>query len=83
MDPFPRVCPAWGTPAEPLLTIAGYERDGGTHSWIPYEDRAAAVSSSSPADLAHPSRTQIGRGYDQIVSVCPASPGHPHVQLMQ
>jgi hypothetical protein len=82
-DPYAQPCPVCGTPTEPLLTIAGYEWDGAGDSWIPYEDQAVGSSSSSPADLAQPSRIQIGRGYDQIVRVCPVSPDHPHVQLMQ
>lgn len=82
-DPFPQFCPVCGTPTEPLLTIAWTEWDDSTRSWIPYEDQAAGISSSSPAYLAGPSGIQIASGYDQIVRVCPASPDHPHVQLMQ
>ncbi|MBV9381404.1 MAG: hypothetical protein JOY82_17970 [Streptosporangiaceae bacterium] len=80
-DPYDQPCPVCGTPAEPLLTIAWTEWDDSTHSWIPHEDRAAGISSS--AYPAQPSGIQIARGYGQIVRVCPASPGHPHVQLMQ
>ena len=82
-DPYAQPCLVCGTPTEPLLTIAWSEWDGAGDSWIPYEDQAVGISSSSPAYLAQPSRIQIGRGYDQIVRVCPVSPDHPHVQLMQ
>lgn len=82
-DPYAQPCPSCGTPTEPLLTIAGYEWDGADTSWIPYEDRAAASAARRIPDPARPSAVQIGRGYDQIVRVCPASHDHPHVRLMQ
>ncbi|MFB9838413.1 hypothetical protein [Actinoallomurus acaciae] len=82
-DPYDQPCPVCGTPTEPLLTIAGFEWDSDADSWIPYEDQAAGISSSSPAYLAQPSQIQIGRGYNQIVRICPTSHDHPHVQLVQ
>lgn len=83
-DPYTQPCPSCGTPTEPLLTIAWAEWDGGSHSWVPYEDRAAGIPDIGyPDGPGYPTRILIGRGYDQIIRVCPASSDHPHVQLMQ
>ncbi|MEV5651072.1 hypothetical protein AB0L57_22710 [Nocardia sp. NPDC052254] len=82
-DPDTAPCSSCGTPTEPLLTIAGGEWQSGGDSWITDEDRAADISSSSPAYLAKPSGIEIGRGYSLIIRACPTSPDHPHVQLMQ
>lgn len=38
-DPRPQSCPACDTTMVPLLTIATYEWDASTRSWIPEEDR--------------------------------------------
>ncbi|MET9030082.1 hypothetical protein ABZW96_31320 [Nocardia sp. NPDC004168] len=78
-DPFPQPCPTCGTETEPLLTIASSEWDAGTHSWIPYEDQALAgdYSTTTGPDVT------IARGYNMILRVCPISPDHPHIQLMQ
>lgn len=83
-DPYAQPCPVCGTSTEPLLTIAGAEWDSASHSWIPDEDRAAGLLDIGyPDGPGHPTKICIGRGYDQIVRVCPASLDHPHVQLMQ
>ncbi|WP_257231724.1 hypothetical protein [Streptomyces sp. Rer75] len=37
-DPAPRFCPACDTEMDPLLTIATFEWDDSTRSWIPDED---------------------------------------------
>lgn len=78
-DPFPQPCPTCGSETEPLLTVASCEWDAGTHSWIPYEDQALAddYSTTTGPDVT------IARGYNMILRVCPTSPDHPHIQLMQ
>ncbi|MDI3403273.1 hypothetical protein [Streptomyces cavernicola] len=73
-DPVPRSCPACATEMVPLLTIATFEWDDSTRSWIPDE--------AAPAPT-RPTAVQIGRGYKQQLYVCPAAPEHPHTELMQ
>ncbi|WP_225728734.1 MULTISPECIES: hypothetical protein [unclassified Nocardia] len=82
-DPYPQPCPTCGTPTRPLLTIATSEWDSSQHSWIPYEDRDTAVGIGYPDGPGYPTKIVIARGYNQIISVCPASSDHPRVQLMQ
>ncbi|MEV0251640.1 hypothetical protein AB0H76_33980 [Nocardia sp. NPDC050712] len=77
MDPFPQPCPTCGTETEPLLTMASTEWDGATRSWIPYEDQALEAGTAIGPGVT------IARGYNMILRVCPASPDHPHIQLIQ
>lgn len=80
-DPRTPYCSACDAAMEPLLTIATSEWDAGTFSWVPYEDQAlASVDDREPAS---PTMVQVGRGYNQQVYVCPATPEHPHTELMQ
>ncbi|MBO0853639.1 MAG: hypothetical protein J2P18_07715 [Nocardia sp.] len=75
--PSPQPCRVCGTETEPLLTLATYE--WGDEHWVPVEDR-----DGSPYNAArNPVGIRIGRGHNMIINICPASPDHPHVQLMQ
>jgi hypothetical protein len=80
-DPCPQYCSACGSRMEPLLSIASDEWQPDVGSWIPYEDRAAASHTADP-DPARPTRVGI-HGYDLNVLACPATPEHPHAELLQ
>ncbi|MEU6393596.1 non-ribosomal peptide synthetase [Streptomyces sp. NPDC046939] len=84
-DPVPQSCPACATTMHPLLTISTFEWDRSKRSWIPYEmqERAAAPTRAGRPRPARPTAIQIGRGYKQQLYVCPATPEHPHTELMQ
>ncbi|MGW6391206.1 hypothetical protein ACWFR1_12055 [Streptomyces sp. NPDC055103] len=82
-DPIPRPCPECDTEAVPLLTIASTEWDSGSESWIPEEER------TNPAPLppgylpGNFTMIDIASGYDLQLYVCPVSPSHPHIELVQ
>ncbi|WEH29167.1 hypothetical protein [Streptomyces sp. AM 3-1-1] len=78
-DPYPRVCPACGTEQIPLLTIASSEGDEG---WRPLEDPADPAQ-HLPGRPSQPTLVDIRGGYTLQLHVCPASPDHPHLQMMQ
>ncbi|MFD5511481.1 hypothetical protein ACFWIB_27445 [Streptomyces sp. NPDC127051] len=82
-DPVPRPCPACGTGMDPLLTIASSEWKSNTESWIPYEDQALATPSPDHSEPWNPTRLDLARGYDLQLHVCPVSPEHPHIALIQ
>ncbi|MFE6333517.1 hypothetical protein ACFVP3_00110 [Streptomyces sp. NPDC057806] len=83
-DPVPRLCPVCATEMAPLLTIATFEWDSSTRSWIPQEDQAAASSRDHRhPNLRQPTAVQIGSGYSQQLYICPTAPDHPHTELMQ
>ncbi|WP_260174735.1 hypothetical protein [Streptomyces sp. PanSC19] len=70
----------------PLLTIASWEWDGGEgHSRAPQEDRAAALAASHHAGQApsQPTGVEVGSTDNMQIHACPASPGHPHTDLIQ
>ncbi|WP_242439046.1 hypothetical protein [Streptomyces sp. CB00455] len=68
-----------------LLTIASWEWDGGEgHSWAPQEDQAAALASHyAGQDPSQPTRVEVGSTDNMQIYVCPASPEHPHTDLIQ
>ncbi|AXE26819.1 hypothetical protein C0216_28330 [Streptomyces globosus] len=82
-DPVPRSCAACGTEMEPLLTIASSEWKSNTRSWIPYEDQAGSTPTPDNCQPWNPTGLDLARGYDQQLHVCPASPDHPHISLVQ
>jgi hypothetical protein len=85
-DPNPRYCGVCDVQMVPLLTIASFEWDGGElRGWAPYEDRAAAYADSHYAgqDPAQPTKVEVGSTDNMQLYVCPASPGHPHTDLIQ
>lgn len=84
-DPYPRFCAVCDVQMVPLLTIASFEWDSGTRGWAPYEDRAAAFATSHVAsqDPAQPTAVEVGSTDNLQLYVCPASPEHPHTDLIQ
>ncbi|MBZ9644604.1 hypothetical protein [Streptomyces sp. PSKA30] len=84
-DPYIRFCAVCDAQMVPLLTIASFEWDGGTHGWAPYEDQAAALSPSyvAGANPAQPTAVEVGSTDNLQLYVCPASPDHPHTDLIQ
>ncbi|MGW3658797.1 hypothetical protein ACWD6R_25360 [Streptomyces sp. NPDC005151] len=82
-DPMPRLCPECGTEADPLLTIATTEWNAGSDSWAPEEDQANPTPLLPGTPPANFTMIDLARGYDQQLYVCPASPDHPHIELIQ
>jgi len=73
IDPFPMSCPECGAPVTPLLTIDGYECDGGSRSWWP----------GPGTESARPTHLNIGRDHALQLYVCTTSYDHPHQQHIQ
>jgi hypothetical protein len=69
----------------PLLTIASFEWDYDKRGWAPYEDEAAARAAGHRAghDPAQPTQVEVGSTDNMQLYVCPASPEHPHTDLIQ
>jgi hypothetical protein len=82
-DPLPRLCPSCGTEMDPLLTIASGEWNSNYPDWIPAEDRARSLSSTTHPEPHNPTMLDLARGYDLQLHVCPVSPDHPHIELIQ
>ncbi|MFG3259763.1 hypothetical protein [Streptomyces sp. NPDC048172] len=83
-DPYRLNCTVCDARMVPLLTIASFEWDGGEpRGWVPYEDQAAAGGSRAGQDPAQPTRVEVGSTDNVQLYVCPASPGHPHTDLVQ
>ncbi|MDQ0964523.1 hypothetical protein QFZ66_008401 [Streptomyces sp. B4I13] len=82
-DPVPRLCPSCGTEMDPLLTIASAEWNSHNPYWIPDEDQAGSTSSTTDPAPWNPTMLDLARGYDLQLHVCPASPDHPHIELIQ
>jgi hypothetical protein len=68
-----------------LLTIASFEWDGATYGWAPEEDHDDAHAGSHIAGLspAQPTQVEVGSADNMQLYVCPASPEHPHTDLIQ
>ncbi|MFE2324344.1 hypothetical protein ACFXD5_10575 [Streptomyces sp. NPDC059385] len=47
----------------------------------PYEDQTPAAVPG--VDAAHPPKVQVSKGNHPQLYVCPASPDHPHTDLIQ
>ncbi|MBC9715077.1 hypothetical protein H9Y04_21225 [Streptomyces sp. TRM66268-LWL] len=83
-DSNPRYCSVCDAPMAPLLAIASSEWDGESGSWIPYEDQGVASAGRFGAwDPAAPTGIQVGSADTMQLYVCPASPEHPHTDLIQ
>ncbi|MCG8968978.1 hypothetical protein [Streptomyces sp. CL12-4] len=85
-DPNPRYCAVCGVQMVPLLTIASWEWDGGEgRSWAPQEEQATALAGSrGPGQSpSQPTRVEVGSTDNMQIYVCPASPEHPHTDLIQ
>ncbi|WP_374213285.1 hypothetical protein [Streptomyces sp. G1] len=67
----------------PLLTIASWEWDG-DEAWVPQEDQAKAAGSySAGQNPSQPTGVEVGSTDNMQIYVCPASPEHPHTDLIQ
>ncbi|MFK4103973.1 hypothetical protein ACI2L1_28615 [Streptomyces sp. NPDC019531] len=82
-DPMPRPCPECGTEATPLLTIACAEWDSDSESWRPEEERTNPTPLLIGTPPANFTLLDIAGGYDLQLHVCPKSPDHPHIELVQ
>lgn len=84
-DPYPRFCAVCDAQMVPLLTMASFEWDGGSRGWAPYEDQAAAFAAGHVAgqNPAQPTAVEVGSADNLQLYVCPASPEHPHTDLIQ
>ncbi|MFG2589235.1 hypothetical protein [Streptomyces sp. NPDC048438] len=72
-DPAPVDCQVCGAAMPPLLTVAMWECDGASRSWLPVEDREAG----NDRRVIDPTIVYLGRGLMRV-HTCPADPGHPH-----
>ncbi|MFB8240206.1 hypothetical protein ACFC58_27035 [Kitasatospora purpeofusca] len=75
-DPRPMDCEC-GQPMEPLLTIASYECDSFSNSWVPLEDRETLEGAIGATSVL------VSRDGILYVFVCPQDPGHPHRLSLQ
>ncbi|MFD8642632.1 hypothetical protein ACFV14_20285 [Streptomyces zaomyceticus] len=79
-------CAACATPMRLLLTAEGTEMDGGSHSWVPIEDRDPSLrgpaSIRGGSSVSRPTGLRFGRDRDLHVFICPADPGHPPQWLL-
>ncbi|MGW5640824.1 hypothetical protein [Streptomyces sp. NPDC003832] len=88
-DPTLRYCTVCDTRMVPLLTIASFEWDGGEgHSWAPREEQAAAQAANTAGvccgqSPSQPTKVEVGSTDNMQIYVCPASPEHPHTDLIQ
>lgn len=82
-DPVDRSCPECGTEEVPLLTIASWEWDGGSETWIADGDRTTPAPHHLGAEDGTFTLIDITGGNNLQLHVCPASPRHPHFQLLQ
>ncbi|MFD3699698.1 hypothetical protein ACFWUZ_26840 [Streptomyces sp. NPDC058646] len=80
---MPRVCSECGTEAVPLLTIASTEGSSGNESWISEEEGADPTPLLPGTPPGNITMIVIASGYDLQLHICPASPGHPHIELIQ
>ncbi|GGP87581.1 hypothetical protein [Streptomyces melanogenes] len=82
-DPVDRVCEVCASAMDPLLTIASAEWDPSSESWIPEEDRARSIQTPADPQPWNPTMLDLARGYDLQLHVCPVSPDHRHLELVQ
>ncbi|MFE9815918.1 hypothetical protein [Streptomyces sp. NBC_00236] len=88
-DPNPRYCTVCDVRMVPLLTIASSEWDGGEgHSWAPCEEQAAAYAANTVGSCcgqgpSQPTKVEVGSTDNMQLYICPASPEHPHTDLIQ
>jgi hypothetical protein len=82
-DPAPRPCPECGTETIPLLTIASREWDPGSQSWMPEEERTNPTVLPLGTRPANVTLLTIADANDLQLHICPLSPKHPHIELVQ
>ncbi|MGW5330621.1 hypothetical protein [Streptomyces sp. NPDC004014] len=81
-DPKPLPCPECGGEQVPLLTIASWEWDGGSGTWIAEEDRMSPAPPPLGAQDGNFTLIDIVGGYNLQLHACPADPSHPHIELV-
>ncbi|CAM5654770.1 hypothetical protein [Streptomyces avidinii] len=67
----------------PLLTIASTEWSSGSESWIPEEGRTDPTPLLPGTPPGNITMIVVASGYDLQLHVCPESPDHPHIELIQ
>ncbi|MEV5155470.1 hypothetical protein AB0K81_26615 [Streptomyces werraensis] len=82
-DPVPRPCPECGTETVPLLTIGSSEWNSHSESWMPEEERARSTLLPLCTPRWNFTMIDIAGGRTLQLHVCPASPDHPHIALVQ
>jgi len=82
-DPMPRPCHECGTETTPLLTIASSEWDSGSKSWMPEEERTNPTPLLLGTPRSNFTLLDIAGAYSLQLHVCPVSPEHPHIELVQ
>ncbi|MEU2264387.1 hypothetical protein ABZ557_29875 [Streptomyces sp. NPDC019645] len=82
-DPMPLPCPECGTGTTPLLTIASSEWNSGSKSWAPEEEGTNPTPLLLGTPPANFTLLDIAGGYSLQLHTCPASPDHPHIELIQ
>jgi hypothetical protein len=83
-DPYPNPCPVCGAETEPLLTISSQEWEHNVPHWVPVEDVAAEAAWGCYQDgPSMPTRIRVCDMDRLIIRVCPKSPEHPHIQMIQ
>ncbi|WP_234010473.1 non-ribosomal peptide synthetase [Streptomyces sp. SPB074] len=82
-DPQPRSCPECGTEEVPLLTIASTEWNASSRNWMPLEERSAPTRLLPRSVPAGFTQVTLAHGYDLQIHMCPASPEHPRIELIQ
>lgn len=82
-DPVDRPCPECGTEEAPLLTIASWEWDSGSVTWIPEEERTTPAPRRLGALDSNFTLIDIAGGNNLQLHACPADPSHPHIELVQ
>ncbi|MDT0420486.1 hypothetical protein [Streptomyces evansiae] len=82
-DPQPRFCPVCATEAIPLLTIASTEWNAGSESWMPQEERSTPTPLLPRSNPAGFTQVTLAHGYDLQLHICPVSPDHPQIELIQ
>ncbi|MFE9679467.1 hypothetical protein ACFYO5_36080 [Streptomyces sp. NPDC006259] len=85
-DPNSRYCAVCEVRMVPLLTIASREWNGGEgRSWAPQEEQATALAGARRPGRypSQPTRVEVGSTDNMQIYVCPASPEHPHTDLIQ
>lgn len=81
-DPVDLSCLECGTKAVPLLTIASWEWDSGSETWIAEEEGTLQVQAPLGSPNGDFTKIDIVGGYNLQLHACP-NPGHPHFELIQ
>ena len=81
-DPLPQFCPACDTEMTPLVTIASTEWDDNTRAGSRTRTKPMPHC-PPPTPTRKPTKVVVASGYNLQLYACPASPDHPHTELVQ